>query len=159
MLPLGSDDLDEAAALYSDPEVMHHIDGGVRNRAQTKSALAAAERCWRAEGWGLWAVRDSVTGALVGEAGLQHLTEVDGATTDFSCTMARRYWGQGYATETGHAVLLDSWDRFKGDLIHAITAPEHKKAAAVLRKLGFRRVDDRLVHGTMQYLWELPRLS
>ena len=159
MLPLGSADLDEVAALYGDDEVMLYIDGGTRTRDQTKAALAAAERCWKSEKWGLWAVRDATTGGLVGEAGLQHLTDVDGAEVEFSYTLGKRYWGQGLATEAGHAILLDAWDRYGGNLIHAVTHPDHKASGSVLRKLGFRRVDDRLIHGTTQFLWELPRLS
>lgn len=162
MLPLGSADLDEVAALYGDEDVMRYIDGGVRTREQTKVALATAERCWKAEKWGLWAVRDATTGGLIGEAGLQHLTDltdVEGAEVEFGYTFGRRHWNQGYATEAGHAILLDAWDRYDGNLIHALTQPDHKASASVLRKLGFRRVDDRLIHGTKQYLWELPRLA
>ena len=159
ILPLNSADLDEVAALYADDEVMAAIDGGVRTREQAKSSLAAAERCWKSEGWGMWAVRDATTGGFVAEAGLQHLTDVEGAQVEFGYTLARRHWNQGFATEAGHAILLDAWSRYTGDLIHAITQPHEQTHAAALRTMGFRRVDDRLIHGTTKYLWEVPRLS
>jgi len=156
-MPLSSADLDEVGALYGDDAVMEFVDGGVRTREQTKSALAAAERCWRAEGWGLWVIRDATTGGLIGEAGLQHLFDVDGAPTDFGFTVARRFWDQGYATEAGHVILQDAWDRYSGDLIHAVTDPENSRSDGVLHKLGFRLVEDRLIHGKTMNLWEIQR--
>lgn len=158
LLPLGANDLDEVGALYGDPAVMEFVDGGVRTREQTKSALAAAERCWKAEGWGLWAVRDAETGGLIGEAGLQHLFEVDGAPVEFGVTLAKRYWGKGLATEAGHVILGDAWERYSGDLIHAVVHPENTASARVLHKLGFHRVEDRLIHGETQHLWEIQRI-
>lgn len=158
IMPIGLADLDEVSALYGDAVVMEHVDGGVRSREQTKSSLAAAERCWGAEGWGLWAIRDAETGALIGEAGLQHLFDVEGATVDFGVTVGRRHWNQGLATEAGHVIILDAWDRFPGDLIHAVTIPANVASEAVLHKLGFRRADDQMIHGMIQHLWEIQRV-
>ena len=157
LIPLSVADLDEVGALYADETVMEFVDGGVRTREQTKSSLAAAERCWRSEGWGLWAIRDADTGGLIGEAGLQHLFEVDGASVDFGLTVARRFWRDGYATEAGHVILLDAWDRYPGDLIHAVTNPGNIGSEATLHKLGFRLADSRLIHGQTQHLWEIQR--
>ena len=158
LIPLSTADLDEVGALYRDESVMEFIDGGVRTREQTKSSLAAAERCWKAEGWGLWAIRDAATGGLIGESGLQHLFDVEGATVDFGFTIAKRHWGRGYATEAGHVILLDAWDRFPGDLIHAVTHPDNAASASVLHKLGFREVEQRMVHGSPQRIWEIQRI-
>ncbi|MEZ5168985.1 MAG: GNAT family N-acetyltransferase [Acidimicrobiales bacterium] len=158
MMPLSAADVDEVSALYADPEVMTYVDGGTRTRAQTKSSLAAAERCWRAEGWGLWAIRHAETGAFIGEGGLQHFFEVDGAPLDFGMTLNRRFWGQGYATEAGHVIVLDAWERFDGLLIHAVSHPENQASAAVLRKLGFGRIEERRIHHTVQQLWAIQRV-
>ncbi|MEQ8842001.1 MAG: GNAT family N-acetyltransferase [Acidimicrobiales bacterium] len=157
LLPLSTADLDEVGALYADPAVMEYVDGGVRTRDQTKSALAANERCWRAEGWGLWSIREAETGALIGESGLQRLFDVEGATVDFGFTLTRRFWRDGYATEAGHAILLDLWDRFPGDLVHAVAHPENTGSEATLHKLGFRLAEERLVHGQTMNLWEIQR--
>jgi RimJ/RimL family protein N-acetyltransferase len=157
-MPLSADDLDEVGALYGDDAVMEYVDGGHRTREQTKSALAAAERCWHAEGWGLWAIRDAETGGLIGEVGLQHLFDVEGAPVDFEFTISRRHWGQGFATEAGHVILMDAWDRYGGDLIHSVTYPDNTAGIAVLHKLGFRKVEERLIHGTTKQLWEIQRV-
>lgn len=158
LLPLSANDLDEVGALYGDDEVMAYVEGGGRTRDQTKSTLAAAERCWKAEGWGLWAIRDAETGGLIGEAGLQHLFDVAGAAVQFGFTLSKRHWGKGLATEAGHVILMDAWDRYDGDLIHAITDPENIASGRVLHKLGFHQVETQLIHGESRLLWAIQRV-
>ena len=159
LLPLGPADLDEAAALYSDEAVMRYVDGGTRDRATTAHLLEANERCWKSDGWGLWAIRNAETGAFLGEGGLQRLTDVTGAQGDFGYTISRRNWDKGIATEAGNAILYDAWRRFPGDQIHALVHPDNSASGAVLRKLGFRRLDDELIHGLEQQVWEIQRLG
>lgn len=159
LLPLSSADLDEAAALFGDPRVMHHIDGGTRDRATTSHVLQANERCWRSEGWGLWAVRDATSGAFLGQGGLQRITDLHGAEVEFSMTVSRRVWRKGIATEAGNAMLYDGWDRFRGDHIHALVHPDNSAGGPFLRKLGFRRIEDEIVRGETLRVWQTERLA
>lgn len=157
MIPLGPGDLDEIAALYADAEVMRHVAEGVRTRPETAETLAAAEKNWKTQGWGLWAIRDSTTGGLVGEGGLQPLHDVDGASVDFGYTLGRRHWGKGIATEAGEIMLADAWTRYEGDTIHAVVDPDHLASQAVLKKLRFRRQGRQMVGATEQDVWAIRR--
>ena len=159
LLPLGPADLDEAAAVFGDPRVMMHIDGGTRDRATTAHVLEANQRCWKSEGWGLWAIRDATSGAFLGQAGLQRVTEIVGATVEFGLIISRRNWGKGVAAEAGNAILYDAWERYDGAQIHAIVHPDNPAGGAVLRKLGFRRQEDELIRGETQEVWQTQRLS
>ena len=159
MLPLASADLDEAAALFADPRVMMHVDGGTRDRATTSRLLQANERCWKAEGWGLWAIRDAVSGAFLGQGGLQRITDLHGADVEFSMIMSRRNWRSGIATEAGNALLHDAWDRIDGDEIHALVHPDNTAGAPLMRKLGFRNLEDALLRGEALTVWQTQRLS
>ena len=159
LLPLSGADLDEAAALFADPRVMHHIDGGTRDRATTTNLLEANERCWKTEGWGLWAVRDAASGAFLGQGGLQRVTDLHDATVEFSMIVSRRNWKKTIATEAGNAMLFDAWERFTGDVIHAIVHPDNSSGRPMLRKLGFRRAEDQLVRGETLQVWHTQRLS
>ncbi len=159
MLPLSPSDLDEAAAVFGDPRVMMYIDGETRDRATTAHALEANQRCWKSEGWGLWAIRDATSGAFLGQAGLQRATEIIGATVEFGLILSRRNWGKGVAAEVGNAVLHDTWDRYPGSEIHAIVHPDNPAGSAVLRKLGFRRQEDELIRGETQQVWQTQRLG
>jgi RimJ/RimL family protein N-acetyltransferase len=157
-MPLALADLDEVAGLYGDERVMRHLDGGARTREQTRSNLEAAERCWRAEGWGRWAIRDATSGALLGEGGLQHNFDIEGAPVSFSIIISRRVWGEGYGTEAGHVIIDDAWDRYDADALHAVLHPDNTAGAALLRKLAFRRAENQTINGVTQQVWEIPRL-
>jgi RimJ/RimL family protein N-acetyltransferase len=157
LMPLGPADLDEVAALYGDPEVMRHVVGGIRNRAETADALTANERHWKQNGWGLWALRDATTGGLVGEGGLQPFDELIGVPAEFGYTVGRRHWGRGLATEAGHAILDDLWDRYDGPTIHALVHPDNPPSRAVVKKLGFSEAGAHMLHGESQELWTLDR--
>ena len=137
MLPLSPSDLDEAAAVFGDPRVMMYIDGETRDRATTAHALEANQRCWKSEGWGLWAIRDATSGAFLGQAGLQRATEIIGATVEFGLILSRRNCSE----------------------IHAIVHPDNPAGSAVLRKLGFRRQEDELIRGETQQVWQTQRLG
>ena len=157
LIKLGPDDLDEVAALFADPEVMRHVKGGVRTRPETADILATAERNWKRLGWGPWAIRDSTSGGLIGEGGLQPLDDVVSASVDFGYTLGRRHWDKGIATEAGQVILADGWTRYGGDVIHAVVHPDNTASRAVLRKLSFRRIDKRVIRGETQELWGLER--
>ena len=159
LMPLGPADLDEAAAIFADPRVMAHIDGATRDRPSTARLLEANQRCWNAEGWGLWALRDATSGAFVGQAGLQRLTDIHGAAVEFSIIVSRRNWRQGIATEAGNAALWDAWERFGGSEIHAIVQPDNTAGQGILRRLGFRRQDDQLARGEEWQVWQVQRLG
>jgi len=159
MLPLGPADIDEIAALYADAEVMRHVFGGVMTRAQTIDALARTERCWRSNGWGLWAIRDAETGGLLGEGGLQPDSLIDGATADFDITLGRRSWGTGIGTEAATVIIEDAWQRYPGDLIHAIVVPDNTASSSLLRRVGFTPAGDHSINGQPHETWVISRVS
>jgi ribosomal-protein-alanine N-acetyltransferase len=159
LLPLGSADLDEAAALFADPRVMVHIDGGARGRSITSRLLQANERCWKTEGWGLWAIRDATSGAFIGQSGLQRIPELQDADVEFSMVIGRRNWRLGIATEAANAILYDAWGRFSGNQIHALVHPDSAAGGPFLRRIGFRRDDDQFVRGETLEVWHTQRLG
>jgi len=158
MQPLGSKDI-EAAALYADRSVMRHLDGGVRRHNAAVNSLEANERCWQAAGWGLWAIRSADTGSFLGECGICRHLELRGAEVEFCCTLSRRAWGKGYSTEAGHAVIADAWTRYPGNQIHALIDPANTHGSELLNRLGFRRLDDEVVGGSLLQVWIVQRHS
>ncbi len=159
LLPLSSADLDEAAALFADPRVMVHIDGGTRDRSTTSRLLKANERCWKNNGWGIWAIRDATSGAFIGQGGLQRIPELQEADVEFSVIIGRRNWRTGIATEAANAIVYDSWGRISGGQIHALVHPDSAASGPFLRGIGFRRDDDQLARGETLEVWHTQRLG
>ena len=73
--------------------------------------------------------------------------------------MSRRNWRTGIATEAGNALLHDAWDRIDGDEIHALVHPDNTAGAPLMRKLGFRNLEDALLRGEALTVWQTQRLS
>lgn len=159
LLPLTSADLDEAAALFADPRVMAYVDGGTRTRATTANMLSANERCWKSEGWGLWAIRNAESGAFLGQGGLQRITDFPGATAEFSMILSRRNWRKGLGTEAGNAILFDAWERYSGHSIHALIHPDDTAGGELLRKLGMQRGEDEVTRGEKLRVWTTQRIG
>ena len=78
---------------------------------------------------GGWLVARS-EGQLIGMVGLQD----DG---DFGYMLVQSAWGQGYATELGHAVIAHATAAPHWDQLKACVFTDNPASARVLEKLGF----------------------
>ena len=161
ILPLTPADLDETAALISDPVVMRYVPGGAADRPTAASMLEETRKQWRRDGYGLWAIRDTVTGAFLGEGGLQRWTHLvydsPGVEVDFGYTFGRRNWGKGVATEAMTLIRDHAWDRYEGDAMHALVDADNTRSIRVLEKLDFRRIDKVEGDETELEIWQLDR--
>ena len=144
---LRADDLDALAAVFGDPEVMRHV--GSRRQAWTRqemrAALDRAEAHWRERGFGPLAVVERAAGALIGEGGLQLLE--DGPDIELTYTLARVFWGRGYATEAATALLGWGFEGLRLERIVGVAYPENVASQRVLEKVGMRRAGLRDCYG------------
>jgi len=157
LLPLSAADVDEAAALYSDPEVMRHVSGGIRTRPETLKRLEACEHDWSASGIGIWAIRDATTGGLLGEGGVHPDSRVADGAMAFSITIGRRSWGSGVDLEAGRAIVDDAWDRHPCAAIQSTVLPEDVSGSGVLSRLDFVLTGVRDFGGEPHQIWALDR--
>ncbi len=91
---------------------------------------------WQEHGYGLWAVEQHTTGALLGRCGLQRITETDEVEIDFILDPA--CWGQGFATEAGQASLKFGFEQLNLPEVVGIVHPENLASQRVLQKLGMQ---------------------
>jgi RimJ/RimL family protein N-acetyltransferase len=61
-----------------------------------------------------------------------------GGATELGYWIARPYWGRGYATEAGRAVIAIARDALRLDRLHAGHFLDNPASGRVLEKLGFR---------------------
>lgn len=140
------EDAEEAMVINGDEEVMRFL-GGVQHRTATELAefigtFSAKYAAFQAEGlpYGVWAVREEDSGALVGTALLKPLPDADRADTsaiEIGWHLARASWGKGYATEFGAALVDRAFRRLPIETLHAVVPPGNVRSEAVARRLGF----------------------
>lgn len=80
------------------------------------------------------AIIDKETGAFMGSCGLSQLT--DGSGVECYYSLLPRYWGWGFATEAGLAMLYYAFEELGLDKVAAHMSDQHTKAWSVARNLG-----------------------
>jgi RimJ/RimL family protein N-acetyltransferase len=140
--------------VYADPEVRDAWSGYRETLDQFRCRFARGG-VWRlAGGFGFRAVVLREGGALIGLMGFQrHQPELrivlaDGARpvasrpdlvdAELTYALGRAYWGRGYATEAGAALIAEGFDRLGIDRIVNWVNPLNARTIGLMTRLGFR---------------------
>lgn len=163
---LTPDDLDDAHAFGSDPEVSRYMPWGPNSLADTRQfldACLAEQRQTPRTGHTLAVVCDAAV------IGVVSLTVQVGAASgpphrgELGYSFNRGHWGRGYATEAAGALLHWAFDTAGLHRVEATCRPANPASAHVLEKLGMRREghlrDHMMIHGSPQdsYLYAVLR--
>jgi len=137
------DDLEPFAALNADPVVMEHYSAPL-TRAESDQMVERIEATFEREGYGLWAVEISSTGAFAGYVGLWPATFEAPFTpaVEVGWRLAKETWGRGYATEAARVAIADGFDRLGLSEIVSFTAAVNDRSRRVMEKLGMTRDPD-----------------
>jgi ribosomal-protein-alanine N-acetyltransferase len=135
---------DDLAVLLRDPRVAKTLwpGGEPPSEAQLLHLLADKLDHWERFGFGLWLLRDRVSGAVVGRGGLQH-TRVGGREEiEAGWAIAPERWGEGLATELAHACTAVAFSELALGQIVAFTLPTNVASRRVMEKAGFAYESD-----------------
>ena len=136
-------DLDDYAALNADPEVTQFI-GGPWDRGRSWRHMAFLFGHWQLRGTGSWALEHKETGAFVGAIGFSEPEGWPGL--ELAGLLARRWWGQGYATEAARAALDFAFKVRQDERIISLVRPDNQASRRVVERLGER------LQGTIEHL-------
>ena len=125
------------AALAAAPEVMAFLLP-LPTRADSDGLAASLKARIAANGWGLWAVEHKDSGEFAGFTGLNApLAALPfSPCVEIGWRFARRWWGQGLATEAARGALQVGFERLGLDEIVAFTALGNLRSAAVMERIG-----------------------
>lgn len=140
--------LDDVDAYYEgisrDAEVMRYLPGGKpRQRSDSSWVISYFIRHADLHGFGVWAVEDKQSAALIGHAGLEYIPNAD--EVEIAYTLAKAYWGRGLATEAARASLRYGFEALDLAEIYGLAFPANEASQKVMRKLGmtYQGVTDR----------------
>jgi [ribosomal protein S5]-alanine N-acetyltransferase len=134
------------AALYSDPDAMRFI-GGAHTLERTRQGIASYIDHQERVGYSFWAVEERASGTVIGEAGLYPLNGT-GPDVELGYAFGSPWWGRGYATEAGGAILQAAFATLGMPRIVAVAKRENVDSRHVLEKLGFRQEGERDAWGS-----------
>jgi RimJ/RimL family protein N-acetyltransferase len=152
-------DFEAYAAICADPDVMRYLgDGKPLSKADAWRQIAMILGHWSLRGYGLWAVEERATGALVGRIGLFEPEGWPGF--ELGWMLRRASWGQGYAIEGARRALAHAFTEMGRDHLISLIRPANQPSIRVAEKLGETlegRTDlfghDILVYGIARSAW------
>jgi RimJ/RimL family protein N-acetyltransferase len=148
-------DLDAYAAMMADPEVTRFLsDGKPLARADAWRQMAWFAGHWALRGFGLWAVEERSTGALVGRIGCFEPEGWPGFEVGY--TLARPYWGRGYAREGARAALDYARHVLGKSEIISLIRPDNAGSIRVAQALGATRTGEVEFFGSPTSVYSYP---
>jgi RimJ/RimL family protein N-acetyltransferase len=140
-------DLDGMFELDSDPEVHKYLGKRpVKTKKESEKILESVLQQYEERGIGRFAVIEKSSGEFIGWSGLRLNTEynMNGFTKyyDVGYRLLKRYWGNGYATESGKASVNYAFNTMNLPELYATTHIENQASHQALLKIGLTYVED-----------------
>lgn len=92
---------------------------------------------YETSGFGVWGIEHQADQKLIGITNFGMVQRED-LRAEMGYTIARQYWGQGYATEAVRAVIQFGFERMGLVRIEAVVLPENLASSKVIRKAGMQ---------------------
>jgi RimJ/RimL family protein N-acetyltransferase len=144
--PWALEDADAALAIYGQEDVSRWLSPAME-RVPDVAAMRVLLQQWIAEAEravppaGRWALERREDGQVVGGVILLPLPPGD-VDYEIGWHLAPEVWGQGYASEAGHAVAHWAFRRHDVDELFAVVRPRNTRGAAVARRIGMEWVGE-----------------
>jgi ribosomal-protein-alanine N-acetyltransferase len=140
-------DLEGMFELDSDPEVHKYLGNKpVKQIEESQKMLESVITQYKERGFGRWAAIERYSGNFIGWSGLRLNSEysMNGFTKyyDVGYRFMKRYWGKGYATESGKASVNYAFNVLKLPELYATTEVGNLASHNALLKIGLEYVED-----------------
>lgn len=125
------------AVINADPAVMEFFTKAL-DRAASDAFLARIREDLGRDGYGLYAVEVKDTGAFVGFTGLARpaFAAPFMPAIEIGWRLARRAWGQGFASEAAGAVIDHAFGSVGLAALVSFTAEWNRRSRSVMEKIG-----------------------
>lgn len=151
-------DIDAYATMCADPDVMRYLGGrSVLSRDDAWRQMAMFAGHWQLRGFGVWAVEERSSGMLVGRVGL-HFPE-GWPDRELAWTLARPYWGRGFAEEAARAALGYAFESLEWHRAISLIDPDNHRSIRLAERLGERFEGEVTVRGYRLALYAIDRDS
>ena len=139
LTPVGGADLPDLRTLKADPQVFAVMLGGVRGPTDTAEELARDVVAWGANGFGIWAARETAGNRFVGIAGLEPRPDGRGVALRFALGLEAQ--GRGLAREAAGAALRFGHEHAGLERLVAVARETNVGSRVVLGAIGMTPSD------------------
>jgi RimJ/RimL family protein N-acetyltransferase len=152
LTPVGGGDLPDLRAIKADPRVFAIMLGGIRSPEQTEAELAEDVIGWGANGFGIWAVRETPDHRFVGIAGLERRPDGRGVALRFALWPEAQ--GRGLAREAAGAALRFGHEQGRLRRVVAVARETNFASRTVLGGIGMTECDSFVQQGYRMVMYE-----
>ncbi|AUP79051.1 GNAT family N-acetyltransferase [Flavivirga eckloniae] len=140
-------DLEGMYELDSDPEVHRYLGNKpIKTREESKKIIADIIHQYNERGIGRWALINKQTKEFMGWSGIklnkEHPLNGFDEYYDVGYRIIKRFWGKGYATESGKAAVDYAFKVLKLPELYGITEMGNQASHNALLKIGLDYVED-----------------
>jgi len=142
-----NEDAKNLSKVLADPVVMQYSTVGVHTEEQINDYIANCKKQYDLNGYGHWAIFNSVTDDFVGVCGLnKHKVDSDDVI-HINYRLATDQQGKGYAVESTYGVLDFAKKSLNLNAVHALIESENVSSVKVVNRTGFQFIKSSVFRG------------
>lgn len=142
--------------MNADPLVNRYTgDGPFKDMKGAEDIVRYVINQYNTNGYGRWMVLEKESNTPLGWCGLKY--HDDTKETDLGYRFMQKYWGKGYATESGKACLDYGFKVLKLDRIIARAMNENTASINIFKKLGMTFYQNGELHDVPSVIYELKK--
>lgn len=150
-----SRDAEALMPILGDPEVMRFSIIGVHSKKQIKQFIEQRLLSYLERGFGLYALVHKQNQELIGYCGFFIQSIEQKSEVEIGYRLAKKYWGQGLATEAAQAVLEYGQQRYNFKRFICLIEPQNTRSIRVATKLGMKLEKKLIYYGLDAEMYSL----
>lgn len=139
--------------LNLDPEVIQHTGDFPFESIDSARFFLKNYAPYREYGYGRWAVVLKNKNEWLGWCGLRY--DIKNGDTDIGYRFFKKYWGNGYASESAAASIKYGFEKLGLDRIIGRALKKNKASVRIFEKTGMNYVEDIKMNGEAAVLYEI----
>ncbi len=133
--------------VLADPIVMEYSTVGVHTEEQIYDYIANCKNQYDLNGYGHWAIYNSITNEFIGVCGLNKHKVGAGDIIHINYRLATDHQGKGYAVESTIGVLDFAKKKLKLKTVHALIESANTSSVKVVNRTGFQFIKSSVFRG------------
>ncbi len=150
-----AEDIGPYSAMTQHPDMSRHTGGGPMDDEAVWRHAAFQLGHWALRSFGMWIVRDRLSGEFIGRAGLYE--ELGWPGVEVAWTVRRDRWGQGLAPEAGMAAVEFAFVHVGVERVISICHPDNIQSRRVMEKVGLTLDGEWSLHGRPSVVYAISR--
>lgn len=156
-----STDIDAMFELHSDSEVHRYLGNKtITNQEKITEIIGFLKQQYIDFGVGRWAMIDKKTNEFIGWTGLEFVTKETNNHKNFydlGYRLLKRFWGQGFATESAFASVDYAFNKLNATEIYAMADTQNEGSIKILKKVGLKFIETFDLEGIKHNWYKLER--